>query len=311
MQQYEEEIKTAKQNSRPISQAALKKIEEIQGLGGRETEKIEQVAKKMGLKYRPLCNFSSEGKVLRNGPYCGAFYSLDKPFIVVAFKGTGRYREWITDFKFRMKDAENSSPLLGKCHLGFFDGIFKDFPCELSTNKSIRIALPFQMIRLQLWKLEKEIISHTFPGGLRVQLWTTGHSLGGAYATNLWTGLLGDMQFSHTTVRDLITLSSPRVGNKTYATHVKNRRAFRKSWRFVNGNDAIPAILVRDIFSGEGYYHVDSLVSISPFKISLGESELPEGGQLAVPQDELGTKSIINLDLFKNHSEPIPTFRLQ
>ncbi|KAF7869618.1 hypothetical protein EAF04_004402 [Stromatinia cepivora] len=308
MHQHEAEIKRAKQESRPISQAAFNAIEEIQGQGDRATEKIRQVASKMGLKYQPLCNFSSEGKLLRNGPYCGAFYSYTKPFIVVAFKGTGTRGEWITDAKFRMKDAEKSSPLRGKCHLGFFDGIFNDFPCELSTNKSIRMALPFQMIRNQLWKLEREIISHTFPAGLRVQSWTTGHSLGGAYATNLWTGLLGDMQFSHTTVRDLLTFGSPRVGDEAYATNVKNLKAFRKSWRFVNGNDGVPVILCVDLFSGGTYYHVDSLVRISPTLISLGESELrghlmnqdTEEAQLAIVQDDLSTKGI-DLGIFEDH----------
>ncbi|KAI2465922.1 Alpha/Beta hydrolase protein [Annulohypoxylon bovei var. microspora] len=276
LQPYAADIKAAAQHSRPISKATLDAMMKAQVKGDRATQKIQEVASRMGLDYQPICNFSSDGRLLRNGPYCGAFYghSQDKkPFIVIAFKGTGKFKEWITDAKFNMKDAFKSSPLKGRCHIGFFDGVFKDFPCDLSSDKSIRMALPFQMMRNQLWKLERKVLAKTFPFGLRVQAWVTGHSLGGAYATNCWTGMLADMHFMHTTIRGLITFGSPRVGNKTYATSASSLKGFRKSWRFVNGNDVVAKLPGVTLFL-ESYYHVDSIVNISPARIALGVSEL-------------------------------------
>ncbi|KAI1213332.1 Alpha/Beta hydrolase protein [Annulohypoxylon truncatum] len=276
LQPYAAEIKEAVKHSRPLSQATLDAMMKAQVKGDRATQKIQEVASRMGLDYLPLCNFSSDGKLLRNGPYCGAFYGHSedkKPFIVIAFKGTGKFKEWITDAKFNMKDAVGSSPLKGRCHIGFFDGVFKDFPCDLSSNKSIRIALPFQMMRNQLWKLERKVLAKTFPFGLRVQAWVTGHSLGGAYATNCWAGMLADMHFMHTTIRGLMTFGSPRVGNETYATNAGTLKGFRKSWRFVNGNDLVARMPGVTLWL-EKYYHVDRMVNITPARIALGASEL-------------------------------------
>ncbi|KAI0883540.1 Alpha/Beta hydrolase protein [Annulohypoxylon maeteangense] len=288
LQPHAAEIKEAVRHSRPISKATLDAMMKAQVKGDRATQKIQEVASRMGLDYLPICNFSSDGSLLRNGPYCGAFYGhseAKKPFIVVAFKGTGRLKEWITDIKFNMKDAVGSSPLKGMCHIGFFDGVFKDFPCDLSSDKSIRLALPFQMMRNQLWKLERKVLAKTFPFGLRVQAWVTGHSLGGAYATNCWAGMLADMHFMHTTIRDLITFGSPRVGDKTYATYAGSLKGFRKSWRFVNGNDLVaraPCVT----FWLKSYYHIDSMVNISPVRIALGNSELRTNQAMEVATED-------------------------
>lgn len=209
----------------------------------------------------------------------------------------------------------------GNCHVGFFDGVWKDFPGDLSTTKEIRQILPFrelntpyiyllyfqkltmsiEMMRNQLWKLEGKLARP--PNSLRVQLWVTvrytsldtaltlsqllpsrmmlissskkGHSLGGAYATNCWAGLLADLHFKYTTVRDLVTFGSPRVGDKAYSTYAGNIKGFRKSWRFVNGNDVVPGVPLWTWKFWKGYYyHIDTLVKINETTIELGPSEL-------------------------------------
>ncbi|UZP32449.1 hypothetical protein NXS19_000265 [Fusarium pseudograminearum] len=274
------EIRRSFEENRPLSDGTLKAIMNAQTKTDKATEKIQQVAKTMLLEYEPLCNFSTNGTLMRNGPYCGAFYRnhpKEKPFVVLAFKGTGPLKEWVNDLKYWMKDASDSSPLKGRCHMGFFDGIFKDFPGDLSTTKSYRNILPFQMLRNQLWKLERKLTS--LPDRLRVQLWFTGHSLGGAYATNCWAGFLADMHFMHTTVRGLVTFGSPRVGNKTYATVAGGQKLFRKSWRFVNGSDVVAKFPTSGNLFPSGdpeddYYHLDSMVIISSSTIKLGPSEL-------------------------------------
>jgi hypothetical protein len=43
-----------------------------------------------------------------------------------------------------MKATKDSSPLRGDCYTGFFDGVYKNFPGELSADKKIGVTLPFR-----------------------------------------------------------------------------------------------------------------------------------------------------------------------
>ncbi|RYP33761.1 hypothetical protein DL767_004628 [Monosporascus sp. MG133] len=246
LQPYADKIRKDLEEKRPASSDTLGAMMKVQQKTDRATQKIQEV---MYLDYIPALHA--------------------RPLL----QGTGPLKEWVTDGKFNWKDVTCCSPLKGNCHIGFFDGVWKDFPGDLSTTKEIRQILPFQMMRNQLWKLERKLARP--PYSLRVQLWMTGHSLGGAYATNCWAGFLADMHFMHTTVRGLVTFGSPRVGDKTYSTYARDIKGFRKSWRFVNGNDVVPGIpYCTWKFWKDYYYHVDTLVKINETTIELGPSEL-------------------------------------
>lgn len=56
----------------------------------------------------------------------------------------------VTDLKFNLKSAEKDSPLKGKCHTGFFDGMFSTFLSELSVNKTIATLIPFRTVFLHV-----------------------------------------------------------------------------------------------------------------------------------------------------------------
>lgn len=74
-------------------------------------------------------------------------------------------------------------------------------------------------------------------------LYVTGHSLGGALAT------MAAARFGAAS-DGLYTFGSPRVGDKDFA---KAFNAVHRSYRFVNNNDIVPRIPIRD------YYHIGQL----------------------------------------------------
>lgn len=51
-------------------------------------------------------------------------------------------KEWLTDIKFGMVPTDNS-PLRGRCHKGFFNGMFTKFASELSADQSVGEIIPF------------------------------------------------------------------------------------------------------------------------------------------------------------------------
>ena len=165
-----------------------------------------------------------------------------------------------------------------------------------------------EMLRLQLWRLEKQILSarpRTPNANTRVQLWTTvcefdvaveritkpsqGHSLGGAYATILWSALLDQPKMLDSTIRDLVTFGAPRVGDREFVEDLMRVKGERKIWRFVNGADVVPRILYYGV--GITYYHPDTLINCFPYSIYRGSTELgPQPPDSWVPQ---GLKDIL------------------
>ncbi|KAK8143560.1 hypothetical protein G3M48_007073 [Beauveria asiatica] len=275
MKPFAAKIKDAKIQGTPLDKETQRAISNASQKVDEVTSQIQKVATAMGLKYQPLCNFSSEGNLLRSGPYCGAFYreadikTKTKALMVLTFKGTGKRAEYITDLRFKMKSVSETSPLKGQCHTGFFDGIFKNFVSDLAVNGGMPEVLPFQLLRNQIFRLSKDIAGTTNPQP--VQIWLTGHSLGAAYATLCWQGLLATQAtVTQKTYRDLFTFGSPRVGDRVNAESVKKIRSNQSSWRFDNGKDIIPTVPLYAF----GWRHLDTVVKISLEKITRGPSEL-------------------------------------
>ena len=106
-----------------------------------------------------------------------------------------------------------------------------------------------------------------------------GHSLGGAYATNFWQGLLATQplgKFEKNWIpRDLFTFGSPKVGDEEYARYPWAIKTIQNSWRFVNEGDHITKLPPWNCA------HVDREVVISPKRIQLNDNKFdpsePEG----------------------------------
>ncbi|PLB47757.1 alpha/beta-hydrolase [Aspergillus steynii IBT 23096] len=207
----------------------------------------EGLADKMGLKYLFLSNIAGGERLETDGPICGTFYNdSDNPFIVVVFKGTSSKSDWAANLKYALTPGKNETSLQGSLHSGFLNGLFK--------------PMPIDMITIQLNRLVQSL-NKKYPGK-KVQIWVTGHSLGGAYATVLWSSLLEIPKIRNSTLRDLITFGAPRVGSLEYAKWVKGIKERRNIWRFVNGRDIVPKVPWRGRLLGD-YYHVGSRVAIA------------------------------------------------
>lgn len=63
---------------------------------------------------------------------------------LTASQGTGLLKEWFTDFQIELVSTEKS-PVNGKCHAGFFNGIFSNFPSDISVDQTVGETIPFGM----------------------------------------------------------------------------------------------------------------------------------------------------------------------
>ncbi|KAM3429251.1 hypothetical protein NHJ13734_008253 [Beauveria thailandica] len=236
MEPFAAKIKAAKKNNSSLDDATQKAITNASQKFNQVTSQIQSVATAMGLKYQPLCNFSSEGSLMRNGPYCGAFY--------------------------READVKTKTPAMMVI-------AFKNFFSDLAVNGAMPEILPFQLLRNQMFRLSKKIAGATKPEP--VQVWVTGHSLGAAYATICWEGLLATQaKVNQRAYRDLFTFGSPRVGNEVNGKNANSVRTYQNCWRFHNGTDIITTVPLYL----SGWRHLDTVVNISNTSIARGPSEL-------------------------------------
>ncbi|CAI6045661.1 unnamed protein product [Clonostachys chloroleuca] len=259
---YAGDLEVALANNKPLPESVVEVMKQVTARPDRATEKMKEVANAMGLEYKPL-GISSIWT--NGGPYCGAFYAKKPaPFIVMAFKGTGRWNEWWTNIKIWPRVVEPWTKLKGRCHTGFYGGMFSLRPLLMNDAYEPRKERPFLFLKSQVELLADEI-------GASAQIWTTGHSLGAAYATITWQASLARIGPSQREAyRDIVTFGSPRVGNGEFAKHHRELSKMARSWRFVNGHDGVPG-LPWWIMT---YRHVDTLIEISPNRIKPGPSEL-------------------------------------
>jgi hypothetical protein len=88
------------------------------------------------------------------------------------------------------------------------------------------------------------------------------------------------------TLRDLVTFGSPRVGDREFVETLTRLKRDRKIWRLVNGSDVIPRFYYASVPSGVMYYHPDTLLNCFPYSIFKGQTELsPQSPDAWIPQD--------------------------
>ncbi|CAG8786910.1 15684_t:CDS:1, partial [Acaulospora morrowiae] len=89
--------------------------------------------------------------------------------------------------------------------------------------------------------------------GLKVNLWITGHSLGGALATLFYARLLKtnlNGLCDYCTLQDVVTFASPAVGDHHFAAELHSlmndpRNKSRRLWRVVLKDDIVPKLPYR------------------------------------------------------------------
>ena len=128
-------------------------------------------------------------------------------------------------FKIEVSDPTNTKTVtlnLGDVHQGFLDAWESIEEKDEKDNEGI-------LNILQQWK--KELLSENSENK-EMEIWVTGHSLGGAIATLAATSL-SVQKFN---VKGLYTFGQPRIGNGEFVEKAKQRCKFKHS-RYVNNNE--------------------------------------------------------------------------
>ncbi|KAF9294821.1 hypothetical protein BGZ74_011079 [Mortierella antarctica] len=134
---------------------------------------IDSKAKLFGMRFLGI----SELKIL-GGPFAGLFYNDEA--IVLVFKGTSvlAFNEYVLDAFVQRVNA--SEYLYGEVHKGFYESLFPDAtPHGAYERRHYDATNPFNTIMETIFETAMESRKRT---GKPVQLWMTGHSLGGALA---------------------------------------------------------------------------------------------------------------------------------
>ncbi|CAG8512989.1 8809_t:CDS:2 [Funneliformis caledonium] len=206
-----------------------------------EAEKtIVRQAEDWGLGFTSISELNSLG-----GPYAGMFWSKERKFIVVAFKGTtaAYFSEWLIDFLVQKIDAR--AYLYGKVHEGFYTSLFPKNDKE--SSKYYRRSPSMRLIEAIRSKAA-EITDYNEQDG-PVSVWITGHSLGGGLATLFYTRLLKSPEIlgKNCMLRDGLAFAAPIVGDDNFASSFSSRsnKPYETSttlWRVIAGSDIVPHV---------------------------------------------------------------------
>ncbi|KAH7305815.1 hypothetical protein B0I35DRAFT_483572 [Stachybotrys elegans] len=215
------------------------------------------------------------------------FYN-DKAQSQINNVGSGPLTDWYTNTRWSMVPTADSSPLEGHIHEGFYKGLFGYFPIGMRGDDQLEFGLPFLMeageedpcgeeLAIDLSEPDPDMDNGTSTdtSSQSAQMINAqGHSLGGAYATVFWTAAITSPHVVGSTFRDLLTLGSPRVGDRAFCESVNRLKKSRRVWRFVNGSDVVPNVPNINWMPNLAFYHIDTMVNVQPHGIVLGSSEL-------------------------------------
>ncbi|KAF9202696.1 hypothetical protein BGZ49_007169 [Haplosporangium sp. Z 27] len=131
---------------------------------------IDEKAMLLGMRFMGISELKSLG-----GQYAGLFYNDEA--IILVYKGTSvlAFNEYLIDGTITRVDA--SEYLYGEVHKGFYECLFPDTPQQ--ENDTINRYNPFDTVMATIFDVATKLKART---GKPVNLWMTGHSLGGALA---------------------------------------------------------------------------------------------------------------------------------
>ncbi|KAF9964836.1 hypothetical protein BGZ70_005848 [Mortierella alpina] len=153
-------------------QSEQQKIEAAQLLVASE-QTIDSKAKLLGMRFLGVSELKSLG-----GPFAGLFYNDET--IILAFKGTSvlAFNEYLIDATIQRVKAHEY--LYGEVHKGFYESLFPDpAPVGCYEKATLDKTNPFNTIMDTIFGMAASLKEKA---GKPVNLWMTGHSLGGALA---------------------------------------------------------------------------------------------------------------------------------
>ncbi|CAB4489590.1 unnamed protein product [Rhizophagus irregularis] len=208
---------------------------------------IDQI-KDFDLQFTSLSELNTLG-----GPYVGMFWSEERNFITIACKGTTptNFSEWLTNASFQRTDAR--AFLFGEVHQGFYSQLFpiNDYEsAKLDRNcPATRIIKAVNQKSEEIRNKNMEKNNIKLKDTPLVNIYVTGHSLGGALANLLYGRLLKYPRClgEHCILRDGTTFASPSIGDSDFAAEFSslcNRsiEEYKTLWRIVCDSDIVPRV---------------------------------------------------------------------
>ncbi|CAG8502318.1 7113_t:CDS:2 [Dentiscutata erythropus] len=198
---------------------------------------IVEIIRPWGIKFHSFGELSSTENI-----FAGLFWSHEKNFIVVSFKGSSPpvISDFITDFLFNRVDAQ--AFVYGMMHQGFYYSLFNDYD---DNSKSCTAN---SLVEVILKKVEK------WNNPTPVNIWLTGHSLGGSLAQAFYARLI-KIQSSlgkKIVVRDAVVFGSLTLGDLDFASSFHGMlnlktNEHRTLWRIIGDDDVAARVPPRHL----------------------------------------------------------------
>eukprot|EP01083_Nonionella_stella_P008910 25803_1 len=165
-------------------------------------------------------------------------YDLNENRIVITFRGTHNYEDWVKDLEYKQIPYPNVEN--GYVHEGFYNAY--------SEIQSAGLILSLQSL----------LSNHSNTNNILI----TGHSMGGALAELCALDLIHNKAISSDISIDLYTFGCPRWANKALAHYFNHLDNIETNWRIVNANDPV-AIVPGQSLGTYGFHHTATQVLYS------------------------------------------------
>ncbi|KAF8305567.1 alpha/beta-hydrolase [Clavulina sp. PMI_390] len=204
---------------------------------------IREFVKAFGLDYEPISELHNTSSA-----FAGLFWDPKSNWIVVSFKGTSPldFTEWASDLDVRMVECKDQIKGFSKCHLGFRERIF---PYD-STSHTFDFK-PYDTIVRGVKTLAEWLRNENeLPEETKVNVWFTGHSLGCAIASLVYSRMLmEDDQLGQTAVlRDAYLFAAPVTTDRASVEAFNKKMKevpdqVKTMWRVTSNGDFVATLL--------------------------------------------------------------------
>ncbi|KAF8330366.1 Alpha/Beta hydrolase protein [Cantharellus anzutake] len=212
-----------------------------QALDSKGDRKIREFCARFEIDFEPVSELNNTSSA-----FAGLFWDPNSNWIILSFKGTGpiEFGEWLSDLNAFMVPVGMHVHLFNKVHKGFKERVFPEDVSELGNFR------PYDTILAGTKALAKWLRKRNGYGDdVKINLWFTGHSLGCATASLVYTRMLmNDDLPKEIELRNPYLFAAPILCDRS-SVGVFNEKMFNDSkgiktmWRITSNGDAVATCL--------------------------------------------------------------------
>ncbi|KAF8323587.1 Alpha/Beta hydrolase protein [Cantharellus anzutake] len=212
-----------------------------QALDSEGDRKIREFCAKFGIDFEPVSELNNTSSA-----FAGLFWDPNSNWIILSFKGTGpiEFGEWLSDFNAFMVPVGTHVNLFSKVHKGFKERVF---PEDVSKLGSFR---PYDTILAGTKALAKWLRKKNgFGDNVKINLWFTGHSLGCATASLVYTRMvMNDDLPKKIELRNPYLFAAPILCDRPSVESFNGKmfgdsKRIKTMWRITSNDDAVATLL--------------------------------------------------------------------